>query len=301
MIGPAVSVCIPAYCNPLTLQRTLQSVATQEFTDYEVVVTDDSPDESLETIVRCADIPARVSYQRNATRLGSPENWNHCVSLAIGEFVKILHHDDWLSSRHSLGEYVELMRRNPRSNLGFSATIVSNPDGTMQRIHRPSRWLLAVVTRNPRRLFPWNLIGSPSASIYRRSGAISFDSRLRWVVDLDFYIRMLLENPHLAFTAAPLVCTTNGLPTQVTSQSLGNKRVELFEWTYLYARLFYRSGVSANPLQIKFMWDLLGRHGIASWEDFAGSIDDAPVPPMLEQLVRARIRVAKVLPRVRRA
>ena len=41
-----VSICVPAYKNPVGVERLLESVKVQSFTDYEVVVTDDSPDGS---------------------------------------------------------------------------------------------------------------------------------------------------------------------------------------------------------------------------------------------------------------
>ena len=39
-----VSICVPAYKNPVGVERLLESIKVQSFTDYEVVVTDDSPD-----------------------------------------------------------------------------------------------------------------------------------------------------------------------------------------------------------------------------------------------------------------
>ena len=62
-----VSICVPAYKNPVGVERLLESIKVQSFTDYEVVVTDDSPDGSVEEVVRRAEVPGIV-YVRNATR-----------------------------------------------------------------------------------------------------------------------------------------------------------------------------------------------------------------------------------------
>jgi glycosyltransferase involved in cell wall biosynthesis len=290
----AVSVCIPTYRNPELLARALASVASQTFTDYEIVITDDSPDDSVESVVARFAPSAPIIYGRNSERLGSPENWNHCVSLASGDLVKLLHHDDWLTSRESLGDLVELMYRTPDAALGFGATAVSNPDGSLQRIHRAPMWWLAVVRRNPRWLFPWNKIGSPSATIYRRSHALRYDPRLKWVVDIDFYIRTLLDSPTLAFINRVCVATTNGLPTQVTAQSLGNRNVELFEWTYLFGRVFEGTGAQANPLQIKFMWDLFAKHDLADLAELRELLGDCDVPTTITRMVQLRHALRKV-------
>ena len=51
-----VSICVPAYKNPVGVERLLGSIKVQSFTDYEVVVTDDSPDGSVEEVVRRAEV-----------------------------------------------------------------------------------------------------------------------------------------------------------------------------------------------------------------------------------------------------
>ena len=47
-----VSICIPAYGNPVGICRLLESVRIQKYRDFEVIVTDDSPDDSVEKAVR---------------------------------------------------------------------------------------------------------------------------------------------------------------------------------------------------------------------------------------------------------
>ena len=60
-----VSICVPAYKNPVGVERLLESIKVQSFTDYEVVVTDDSPDGSVEEVVRRAEVPGIVDvYKR---------------------------------------------------------------------------------------------------------------------------------------------------------------------------------------------------------------------------------------------
>lgn len=93
-----VSICVPAYKNPVGVERLLESVKVQSFTDYEVVVTDDSQDGSVEEVVRRAEVPGMV-YVRNAVRKGATGNWNEAVRHASGEYIKIMHHDDWFTDR----------------------------------------------------------------------------------------------------------------------------------------------------------------------------------------------------------
>src|SRR5437016_9443960 len=48
-LNSLVSVCIPAYRQPESLVRAIQSVLLQKSCDFEIVVTDDSADASAET------------------------------------------------------------------------------------------------------------------------------------------------------------------------------------------------------------------------------------------------------------
>jgi len=55
-----ISICIPAYKNVGFLERLLHSISIQSFADYEVVITDDSPDDSVKNLYRI--IPFQNQY-----------------------------------------------------------------------------------------------------------------------------------------------------------------------------------------------------------------------------------------------
>lgn len=147
---PRVSVCIPAYRQPIYFARALRSVLEQQFDDFEVVVTDDSPDDEIQSVVTDA-ADSRVVYIRNAVRLGSPANWNAAVSRARGDLVKVLHHDDWLSSSESLGAFVRLLDRAPEVPIAFSASHVCDTAQRVRRTHSPAAHL-AELADDPRSL-----------------------------------------------------------------------------------------------------------------------------------------------------
>jgi glycosyltransferase involved in cell wall biosynthesis len=89
---------IPAY-NPKReyLEQTLRSVLAQDPGPGRMqieVVDDCSPDVDVAAIVR--EIAGdRVSYTRNSTNTGLAGCWNACIQQSKGEWVHILHQDDW--------------------------------------------------------------------------------------------------------------------------------------------------------------------------------------------------------------
>src|ERR1700752_965375 len=121
MPAPKVSICIPAYNQPENISRALESVRVQTFTDYEVIVTDDSSNDSVKEAVSKFSFGDKLKYIKNSPVLGSPENWNEAIRHATGEYIKILHHDDWLASPTSLATYVKMLDEHPESDIAFCA------------------------------------------------------------------------------------------------------------------------------------------------------------------------------------
>jgi glycosyltransferase involved in cell wall biosynthesis len=270
-----VSVCIPAYRQPDFVRRALESVLAQTGVSFEVVITDDTPDDSVQRVVASCDASQRVRYFRNSLRLGSPENWNQAVRLAEGEYIKVLHHDDYLTGSDSLRKYVALLDEHPESDLGFSASLVWMVDSGERWVHRPTAAQLRDLAGRPQVLFAGNVIGSPSAVIFRRTVTQSFDPRLIWLVDVDYYIRVLETRRGFAFCPEPLVCTTNG-SWQITTQVRDDKAVELFERLYMYNRIRDTKG-----LESVFLWEwarLFARHGIVSLDEIQRHASDQDVP-----------------------
>ncbi len=281
-----VSICIPAFRQPTLLRQVLRSVADQTFQDCEVVVTDDSPDASVEEVVTEFQDLLDIHYYRNEQRLGSPENWNEAVRRSQGDYIKILHHDDWFYDAESLGHFVSMLDECPSAALGFGFTLVWDVNQGHHWVNDPSASVVARIRRDPSQLFFGNRIGAPSATIFRRAAFTGFDRNLKWLVDVEFYVRLLQKAPDLACCCRPLICTTHGADHQVTSECRGNKDVEAYEWLYLY-RLLDR-GPLPSLRRLRMLSRTLRALGIRSPEELTPHIKGLPVPRALAALMQMR-------------
>ena len=70
---PFISICIPAYKHIDYVERLLTSLLDQTFTDFEVIITDDSPDESVSNLVTDYSNRLNLHYFKNTKALGTPE------------------------------------------------------------------------------------------------------------------------------------------------------------------------------------------------------------------------------------
>ena len=92
-----LSIIIPVYGVEKTLERCVQSVVSQSFTDYELILVDDgSPDRCPQLCDEWARRDSRISviHQKNG---GLSDARNTGLSVAKGEFVTFVDSDDYLA------------------------------------------------------------------------------------------------------------------------------------------------------------------------------------------------------------
>ncbi|MEC5397283.1 glycosyltransferase family 2 protein [Uliginosibacterium sp. H1] len=95
--SPAASICVPVYNGEAYLRPALDSALAQSREDFELLIVDDcSRDSSPEIIREYALRDHRIRHHRNERNLGLVGNWNRCVELARGEWIKFLFQDDLL-------------------------------------------------------------------------------------------------------------------------------------------------------------------------------------------------------------
>jgi len=282
---PLVSVCIPAYAQVEYLRKTLDSIACQDFDNYELIVSDDSPDGAVENLLRAYSFRDKLRYWRNPQRCGSPKNWNVAVAQARGEYIKVMHHDDWFVSPRSLREYVKLLDDNPVADFAFSGAIgVSAVSGRTWH-HKIARRDGARLRAEPTSLFYGNLIGPPSGTIYRCSLPVTYDERFTWVVDIDFYIHALLSAGEIAFTDAPLIASISAAAHQVTGKCAGNREIEVYEYFSLFEKIRPHMPPKRRSAYVRCLERLVIRHRLHSINEVRECGYRGEIPPEISRLL----------------
>lgn len=275
---PKVSICIPAYCQTLYLKRTLDSIVIQDYDDYEVVITDDSPDATVEAIVREYAFGSKLTYVRNKIQLGSPANWNHAVRLSKGEYIKILHHDDWFASPSSLSEFVEMLDANPNAGFAFSGATARIAISGKTWHHYASDRQIARLRVEPTCLFYGNFIGPPSSTIVRRASFVAYHENLKWFVDIAQYIQVL-QNTGFVATQKPLIISTTQASHQITNICTESKRLNMYECFYLFEEIKALIPVESRHIYISHLIELIYKYNVRSVEEIrqSGYEGDLPV------------------------
>jgi len=92
---PKISVCMPVYnTRPDHLRKCIESILNQTFSDFELLILNDSPDnKELDAIVKSYKDP-RIIYRKNKKNLGISASRNKLLDMARGEYIAVHDHDD---------------------------------------------------------------------------------------------------------------------------------------------------------------------------------------------------------------
>jgi len=206
-----ISICIPVFNGEKYLRECLDSVLAQTYSDIEIIIVDDgSTDSSIDISEAYLKKDARIKIFRNATNLGLVQNWNHCIELAKGEWIKFLFQDDLMDS-NCIETFVEYISKTA----GKIPVLVSKrkyfsdkPFTEKEKLYYETN-LLSLdrikisqenhvvsphsVSNAAVKYIALNFIGEPTVLMFRRSVCRelgSFEESLEQICDLEFVLRI---------------------------------------------------------------------------------------------------------------
>ena len=131
-----VSVCIPTYNTAKYLPFAIESVLSQDYQDYELVICDDASTDNTSDV--CAGYKdSRIRYIRTAGKSGQGGIFNRCLQEAQNQYVTILHADDYFLPGF-LSDRVSRLESDP--NLDFVFGTVKQIDASGNHIGDSGRW-----------------------------------------------------------------------------------------------------------------------------------------------------------------
>ncbi|MGH6913380.1 MAG: glycosyltransferase family 2 protein [Geminicoccales bacterium] len=133
--APQVSVGIPVYNGENYVAHAIESVLTQTFRDFELIICDNASTDRTEKICRrYAAQDSRVRYVRNERNLGAAPNFNRCFHLSTGEYFKWQASDDALEPTF-LERCVALLDANADAVLCQSHVAIIDENGETLEIY----------------------------------------------------------------------------------------------------------------------------------------------------------------------
>ena len=131
---PFISVAIPTFRRPDMLRRAVESVLQQDFSDWELVISDDEgpAGESWHIMCEYAREEPRIRVIENRRSRGQVENTNNAMLTCRGPWIKLLHDDDWLAPG-ALTTFAKLARAYPAAAFMTSTCHLVQDNGIRYR------------------------------------------------------------------------------------------------------------------------------------------------------------------------
>lgn len=114
-ILPKVSVLVPVYNAEPFLRATLSSILNQTFSDFELVLLNDSSTDNSEKIIEEFN-DKRIRYYKNDKNLGIANCRNKLMGFAKGEYIAFCDNDDIMRPER-LEKQVKYMDNNPNISM----------------------------------------------------------------------------------------------------------------------------------------------------------------------------------------
>jgi glycosyltransferase involved in cell wall biosynthesis len=121
------TVAIPIYNRIDMIDSTLKSVIEQDYPDLEILLIDDCSEDGVWEKLHSYNEP-RIRLVRNETNVGLFANFNRCLNLSRGQYIRILCNDDRLQPG-CIRRECDFMDANPNvALLNSAAKIVNSND-----------------------------------------------------------------------------------------------------------------------------------------------------------------------------
>lgn len=221
-----VSIVIPIYemsgAGYVMLHELLTSLQMQVYDKYEVIVSDDSHDDSFQELCGAFD---SVKYYRNPGAKGACSNLNNAILHAKGSIIKPMFQDDKFLDP----EYLLKISYLPGSRSHWSVCTSNHIGGRSPHVPYGNEDVYELARG-------CNTFGSPSAVAWKRND-LTFDENLKWLFDVDFYARMVQQYGQPEFIDSKvLIREWDGMATRTIADG-GTRIAELSYIESKYANL----------------------------------------------------------------
>jgi hypothetical protein len=182
-----LSILLPTFLYPQGVERIL-SLLSPLPEGIELLVADNSPDGSVRAIIEQHNDP-RMRYWHNPPIGGAAGNWNTLLDRASGEYILLLHHDEVPLGPNYLERLCAAIEKSD-ADVMVQKVVLMDADLRPMRNHVPTALRDWVIRHAPGYLFRRNLIGPTAALVVRRELYPRFTPDLRWLVDVELYVRL---------------------------------------------------------------------------------------------------------------
>lgn len=225
--NPFFSIVIPAYNRATFIVKTVQSVLSQTYQNFEVIIVDDGSTDNTSEIIKnnIKDIRVKYYYKENEER-GASRNFG--LQKSEGEYVFFFDSDDLMLSDH-LSTLHSYCQKYPHSNYLATKYMIMNQAG------RPAPSELSSCKEGWYD-YTFFLKGNPLAAfvcIKRKNPNLHLfieDRKLSSMEDWIFYITNLIHDKLFLIDKHTLYLVDHPLRSMAFNEVVIAKRIQAMNW-----------------------------------------------------------------------
>lgn len=195
-----LSILIPTYNYSYGLERILKAfinVKKSYLAKIEFLISDDS--NNVYEVKKIRDICClyKEKYKYNlayfeGTKSSNPiDNWNSLIIKSNGLYRQIIHHDEFFSNHKDIERLLEAITLKKYDIYILKIYLVKK---MFIYNHIPNYVIKFFLKLFPSFILIKNFVGPSACFVYRSSNEGIFNAKLKWLVDVDLYYRLLLIN-----------------------------------------------------------------------------------------------------------
>lgn len=195
--NPSLSILIPAYEYSFGVQRILDSILESDLltikNEIEILISDDSHSDAINQMIKSHEIQntIKIDYVKRDNVSGiASSNWNNLLRMANGKYLLFMHHDEFPYGKNFFNKLLSKIIHKPNVDVFF---LRCNIKSFLKNKYRPHilDFIKKIYFVSSESIFLRNTLGSPSCVVIKKEKCPKFDERLKWIVDLDWYYRIL--------------------------------------------------------------------------------------------------------------
>jgi len=186
-----VSIITVSFNSAKTIERTIQSVINQTYTNIEYIIIDGgSTDGTIDIIKKYSD---KISYWVSEKDNGISDAFNKGIRVSNGEIIGIINSDDWYEN--DTIENVVKMHVENRADL-YIGTLKYWLNNNKNIIIKPNRKYKRIISFfMPHLPHPASFV---TKEAYKSIGL--FNVKYKYAMDYDFFLRAYLKRKVICFT-----------------------------------------------------------------------------------------------------
>ena len=187
MLNPTFSIITICFNSALTIERTIKSVLSQTYTDYEYIIVDGgSTDSTLDVIKNYESLfEGRMKWKSESDN-GIYDAMNKGIERSSGTIIGIVNSDDWLEQDALSLVNSKFLENERREDCLYCGGIIFHQDGekhewmvNLKSFYRQAPLFVMSGIRHPATFVP--------KKVYDKMGL--FDADMKLSADQDFILR----------------------------------------------------------------------------------------------------------------